>query len=125
MNVRIHNVEAVGILLVLGNVLFRDLEGFNAFLVCLLYDLVINVSKVLNVLYLISAVLKVSSENIERTDRSRVSYVDVVVNRWSTGIDIDNTVGKRLEFFFFSCHRVVEQHDNYSSLENVKYGKDL
>ena len=41
MNVRIHNIKAVGILLVLGNVLFRDLEGFNAFLVCLLYDLVI------------------------------------------------------------------------------------
>ena len=75
--------------------------GGNAFFIGFFDNLVIYISEVLNICDLVTSVFKISSEYIKSTYRAGVSYVNIIINCWTTSINFTSpaTCGTSSSFF--------------------------
>jgi hypothetical protein len=82
--------------------------GRDALVVGRTDDLVIDVGDVLDEADVVTAILEVAPDHVERQERARVPDVDVVVDRRPTDVHGDPTLVTRDELLFDAGHRVVE-----------------
>ena len=89
----------------LGNLL----DGY-ALLVCLFYELIVDVGKVLNKIDLIASPLEITPQHVENAKGTGVSDVDIVVNRGAAGINLGLSLGYGDKLLFFPCQSVENFH---------------
>ena len=110
MNIGRNNIKSSCIFEILLYVLLGYLRRCDALLPCSVDDLVIYVSKVLNELYIISAIFEISSERVKHNKRSRISDMEIVINRRSAHIYLYLALLERNELLLLIGKSVVYSH---------------
>ena len=100
---RAADAEGVGVLVVFGDEAFSEFCDRDAVLVGALYHLIVDVGEVLNVLYLVAEAFKITPEDVEHHEGSRVPYMEEIVDRRSADVETDPALFERDKFFFCSC----------------------
>ena len=103
-------IQSSRILVIFFNILFAHFRCGAAFFTCTVDDLVINVSKVLNELYLVAAVFQILSHSIEHYERSCITDVEEVVYGRTADIHLHLARFDWNEFFFSSGQGIINFH---------------
>ena len=103
-------VEAVGVVESLGNIFFGNFLHCGIFLVGSFYYLIVHVGEVLNVCHLISLVLKITSYRVKNNVGTRVSDMDIVIDRGAADIHFYLSGLHGHKFFLFSCKSIIDFH---------------
>ena len=93
MDVGAAYIQPVGVGEVFPDGVFRDLVSSLAELVCLLDYLIVNVGEVLYIENLVSAEFQIAAQGVENAQRTRVAYVNEVVDRRTAGVYLNYAGG--------------------------------
>ena len=107
---RRHDIQAVGILDVLGLKLAGDLLHGGSLLLSLLDELVINVGDVGDIVDLAAAVFQITAQRVKDDHRAGIADMDIVIDRRAADIDAVLALLLGGEFLFPACHRIEDLH---------------
>ena len=92
------------------NILFRNCFVICSFFICTTNDFIVNVSKVLNKIHLISTIFHISSECVKHAKRTSITDMDIVINCRSASVNLQFVWCNCFKFFFSSCESVKNFH---------------
>ena len=70
-------------------------------------DFIVHIRKVLNIMYLITALCEEAADSVPRYKGTRISDMRVIVRRNSADIYTDLAIFNRLKNFLLTCKRII------------------